>query len=157
VCDLRRAPAEWPSCRVSYAYRDLQRMQRTCLRHPRFLPGRPSHLCSLPSGSPSGCPGQRRKGLDVNELPWTWPVDLLALSAAPEGTVTFGLVLASNDWPEEVVEFHNCRGLPIGGPLDSRWTIVSREPLTVSPSIWCKPPGGCGLHGWIRDGKWVSA
>jgi hypothetical protein len=32
------------------------------------------------------------------------------------------------------------------------------EPLTVTPSIHCNPGGTIGecVHGWIRDGKWVS-
>lgn len=29
--------------------------------------------------------------------------------------------------------------------------IVTRDPLTVSPSIAC---GDCGLHGFIREGRW---
>lgn len=33
-------------------------------------------------------------------------------------------------------------------------SIVTRDPLTVSPSIAC---GDCGLHGWIRDGRWTDA
>jgi hypothetical protein len=38
------------------------------------------------------------------------------------------------------------------------WTVQSREPLTVTPSIHCNPGGTIGecVHGWIRDGKWVS-
>lgn len=32
--------------------------------------------------------------------------------------------------------------------------IVSAEPLTITPSILCR---GCGTHGWVRDGRWVSA
>ena len=35
-----------------------------------------------------------------------------------------------------------------------QWTVVSREPLTLSPSIACR---SCSHHGWIRDGKWVAA
>ena len=40
-----------------------------------------------------------------------------------------------------------------------KWTIEAGEPekfegLTLSPSILCKR---CGLHGWIRDGRWVPA
>lgn len=36
------------------------------------------------------------------------------------------------------------------------WTVVQREPLTLSPSLHCDPAlGGCGMHGFIRDGKWV--
>jgi hypothetical protein len=33
-------------------------------------------------------------------------------------------------------------------------TLVSREPLHLEPSLlWAC----CGLHGWVRDGKWISA
>lgn len=34
------------------------------------------------------------------------------------------------------------------------WTLVSRDPLTISPSLLCR---ACGHHGFIRDGKWVPA
>jgi hypothetical protein len=35
------------------------------------------------------------------------------------------------------------------------WTAVQREPLTLSPSLHCDPAlGGCGMHGFIRDGRW---
>jgi hypothetical protein len=93
-------------------------------------------------------------------MEFTWPVDLKALAAEPIGTIIFGYVEEEGpgSWPG-VVEFHNCPavGGPYGGPLDGRWTLISRDPLTVSPSIWCKPPGGCGMHGFIRDGKWVAS
>ena len=32
------------------------------------------------------------------------------------------------------------------------WTLVSVDPLTVSPSLLCS----CGSHGFIQDGKWVT-
>lgn len=35
-----------------------------------------------------------------------------------------------------------------GRPL---WTLVSADPLTVSPSLLCS----CGSHGLIQGGKWV--
>jgi hypothetical protein len=35
----------------------------------------------------------------------------------------------------------------------SIWQLVSKEPLTLSPSFLCH----CGHHGFIRDGKWISA
>ena len=39
-------------------------------------------------------------------------------------------------------------------PVDRpRWTVVSWEPLTLSPSI----SAPCGLHGFITDGAWVPA
>jgi hypothetical protein len=34
------------------------------------------------------------------------------------------------------------------------WTLHSREPLTLSPSLLCLT---CGAHGFIRDGKWQPA
>jgi hypothetical protein len=33
------------------------------------------------------------------------------------------------------------------------WRIESENPLTLSPSLLCH----CGYHGFIREGKWVSA
>ncbi len=35
-----------------------------------------------------------------------------------------------------------------------KWTVESWDPLTLSPSILCRP---CGHHGWIRGGRWESA
>lgn len=43
---------------------------------------------------------------------------------------------------------------PPGIPDSQRWTVESWDPLTLSPSILCRI---CGNHGWIRDGKWISA
>ena len=37
------------------------------------------------------------------------------------------------------------------GPL---WTVEQWEPLTISPSVLKMD---CGCHGFIREGKWVSA
>lgn len=34
------------------------------------------------------------------------------------------------------------------------WTIVSRDPLHIEPSILC---GACGFHGFIRSGRWEPA
>ena len=56
--------------------------------------------------------------------------------------------------PETAQHFQagaNHHTLPLGG---NGWTLVQREPLTVSPSILC---GNCGTHGFFREGKWVPA
>lgn len=43
-------------------------------------------------------------------------------------------------------------------PERPHWIVEQVEPLTLSPSILMDPAkGGCGLHGFIRDGRWVSA
>lgn len=34
------------------------------------------------------------------------------------------------------------------------WSIASRDPLTLMPSIDCR---ACPLHGWFREGRWVAA
>jgi len=60
-----------------------------------------------------------------------------------DGEVCEGAVLF--DTPE------NHRGYE-GRPL---WQVESLEPLTISPSILMSPDkGGCGLHGFIRGGRW---
>ena len=41
--------------------------------------------------------------------------------------------------------------LPISPP---GWSLVSSEPLTISPSILCNR---CQVHGFITDGVWVTA
>ena len=56
---------------------------------------------------------------------------------------------------------HRCdrgeRGTIICAPalqLDGGHTITQRDPLTVTPSILCPD---CGTHGFVREGRWVSA
>lgn len=49
--------------------------------------------------------------------------------------------------------------VPVQAPQGTSWSMESGslgsfEQLTLSPSILCTR---CGLHGWIRDGHWVSA
>jgi len=42
-------------------------------------------------------------------------------------------------------------------PDSDRWQVVSWEPLSLTPSVHCDPAeGGCGLHGWITDGRWMA-
>lgn len=43
------------------------------------------------------------------------------------------------------------RWLATGTPLH---TVVSRDPWHLEASLLCTE---CGLHGWVRDGKWVAA
>lgn len=34
------------------------------------------------------------------------------------------------------------------------WHLVSKDPLTIEPSLLCTR---CGDHGFIRDGRWIPA
>ena len=36
--------------------------------------------------------------------------------------------------------------------LDTGHRVVSRDPVTVEPSIGCPD---CGLHGFAREGRWI--
>lgn len=36
----------------------------------------------------------------------------------------------------------------------ARWRVITRDPLTLNPSVMCRT---CGHHGWIRNGRWVPA
>jgi hypothetical protein len=63
----------------------------------------------------------------------------------PDGGICEGAVLF--DTPENRREE--------GRPL---WQVESLEPLTISPSIlYSTEKGGCGLHGFIREGRWAGA
>ena len=37
-------------------------------------------------------------------------------------------------------------------PGSAKWVVEILDPLTIMPSILC----GCGDHGWIHGGRWVS-
>ena len=57
----------------------------------------------------------------------------------------------SEDAAQHFQKARNHTMLPLG---ENRWTVVSKEPLTIAPSILC---GTCGVHGFWREGRWVSA
>ena len=67
-----------------------------------------------------------------------------------------------------VIEWHRDRRRPefcCGGfvrfkHIDGKpwWTVRSWDPLTIEPSVLCSlEKGGCGEHGFIRQGRWVDA
>jgi hypothetical protein len=58
---------------------------------------------------------------------------------------------------EHVEIWHDCteRRNQATLPLASEgWTVETKQPLTVRPSVHC---GDCGLHGWITSGQWWNA
>lgn len=65
-------------------------------------------------------------------------------------------------YDDGVVRFeHRCdrgeRGTIICAPalmIGNGHTIVQDDPLTIEASILCPD---CGTHGWVRNGRWVSA
>jgi hypothetical protein len=46
----------------------------------------------------------------------------------------------------------------VHGPARPLWQVEQWDPLTLAPSILCaRDKGGCGAHGYIREGLWVPA
>lgn len=38
------------------------------------------------------------------------------------------------------------------------WSVVQAQPVTLAPSLHCDTAlGGCGAHGFVRDGRWAPA
>lgn len=68
-------------------------------------------------------------------------VGLIELHRTPQGAPCAGSILF--DIPENAPY--------VGAPM---WTVESRDPLTLSPSLLCT---ACGHHGFIRGGRWVEA
>lgn len=57
-----------------------------------------------------------------------------------------------------VAYWHDCPKGHHGGYANLNgpdpWTLISEDPLTISPSLLCP---ACGHHGFVRDSKWVPA
>jgi hypothetical protein len=52
------------------------------------------------------------------------------------------------------VAFDTPEAREVTAPQAPKWTVESRDPLTLSPSLLCRR---CGNHGWIRGGRWKHA
>lgn len=61
--------------------------------------------------------------------------------------VNVGHFHENGDWCEGGVPFVSWAGRPA-------WDVESWDPLTISPSVHNV---ACGLHGWIRQGRWEPA
>lgn len=44
--------------------------------------------------------------------------------------------------------------IPVNYMPSRDWRLVSREPITIEPSVHYQC---CGTHGFLRDGHWVPA
>lgn len=85
------------------------------------------------------------------ELGWVGVDDMVWFSGNIRGPHSSG---ASQD----VLSVHNdartgeqCAGTP---RLIGKHTIVSVDPLTITPSLACEV---CGWHGFVTNGRWVDA
>lgn len=80
--------------------------------------------------------------------------DGVELQPYPEGETTTGYWFRHPVPSNELdVEPGVCTGrVPITGP--QAWTVEKANPLTLSPSVHCV---NHNFHGFVRDGKWVSA
>jgi len=65
-----------------------------------------------------------------------------------------GIIVAHRHDDGQVCEGHVTFDVPENRDDRPKWAVESWEPLTISPSVHNT---GCGLHGFIREGKWVPA
>lgn len=89
---------------------------------------------------------------DVTGGEAAFPIDLghgLRLREAPAGFELRHLCKTGNGDRPTDFRIWNAPIVDVVNP--GHHTLVSREPLTIRPSISCPP---CGLHGWITDGTW---
>ena len=68
----------------------------------------------------------------------------------PKGNNAATGAYAGSPWCLGSVAFDLPETAAARGP---KWTVEQMEPLTISPSVACD----CGDHGFIREGRWVSA
>ncbi len=61
---------------------------------------------------------------------------------------------ADGDWCSGWVAFAGSKWAAHFQEKIISWQVISRDPLTLSPSILCR---ACGNHGFIENGKWKSA
>ena len=60
----------------------------------------------------------------------------------PDGSECVGFVsIRGGTWSKQFESSHSHQA----------WDLVSREPLTLSPSILCRT---CGDHGFVENGRW---
>jgi hypothetical protein len=94
------------------------------------------------------------------ESGWQW-IDLLGTyTIRDDGEVLPAMALVG--YPDGRIAFrHVCdrgeRGVIVCAPflrLDGGHRLVSRYPLTITPSILCPD---CNTHGFVTDGQWVAA
>ena len=88
--------------------------------------------------------------IETYSVRYDWPIrtGIIVGHVHDDGYICEGAVLF--DTPEN----HPPRTSP-DRPL---WQVESLEPLTISPSILVsEDKGGCGLHGFIRQGAWQPA
>lgn len=103
-----------------------------------------------------------------NDSPPSTPFDFGIDRAIQTGPRTwYSITVNGHDDEVGIIEWHDCLDKLVGCgvyfdndagrttfPDRPRWTVESRDPLTLSPSILCKR---CGHHGYIREDKWVQA
>lgn len=70
-------------------------------------------------------------------------------------TNTAGSWIGIDEWHRQSETGDLCGGWVPFEPYSSHgWTVNSSDPLDLSPSLLCTV---CQHHGFIRQGKWVSA
>lgn len=78
----------------------------------------------------------------------TWDRDIAMTADTAPGLMEWHWDESTGHWCGGYVGFHN------RGDAAGKHELVSADPLTISPSVLCNH---CQDHGFIREGKWVTA
>jgi hypothetical protein len=105
-------------------------------------------MSAYPDDDEQTDPTWRPTGLEVIEL----GSDHFATRAYAGGRMTRIM-----EWHRSKISNEWCVGaVPLRYPGETVdgvcWDVDSEEPLTLSPSLQCD----CGVHGFIRSGRWVD-
>jgi len=58
-------------------------------------------------------------------------------------------------WEHDTLPGYRVPRHQVSSKAGARWTVLSVEPLTLTPSLHCdRKLGGCGLHGHVLGGRW---
>lgn len=96
---------------------------------------------------------------DESEARRAWYAEVLPNDLGDDNHRWSWLMEASGDG-RNIMWGHRCKG----GRYSISWIdltsgtmhrLVSEDPLHVEPSVLCS--AGCGDHGFVREGRWISA
>jgi hypothetical protein len=58
-------------------------------------------------------------------------------------------------WEHDTLPGYTVPRHMIGSKAGATWSVIRRDPLSLSPSLHCdRSLGGCGMHGFITDGTY---
>lgn len=79
-------------------------------------------------------------------------IKLASFEGEPAG-IDYWHLKPDGSWCKGWADFRGSKWAVQFGP-NTGWELVKLNPLTLAPSLLCRV---CGDHGFIREGKWMTA